>query len=267
VADTGRMCVNPLDVIELQTAMYGSLLLTAVIGPGAWSVLLPLQLPAVVHAGLHLDWRHGVPLREGMAVLIVLVMLVNALGSNASLWAQLAPSPPSQREPAAPPPDNAHAPPAAVKEHARPPCAGRRPMARQLGFIAAHVTMSLLSYRAALGAASAGASQAPRTLQLLLLLATVGFAGDAARLLAARIGHIPPPRVSRCLAATAAFGLCVRLGGHAPAAGLHVCLGAIVCAAGLDALGFFVRTTRAVSACIGLHPFRTRGAKAWNRLT
>ena len=60
----------------------------------------------------------------------------------------------------------------------KPPCAGRAPMARQLGYLAAHLALTLWCVRGGAG------------LRTLLLLTSVGFAGDVARLLASR-PHAP----------------------------------------------------------------------------
>ena len=147
-------------------------------------------------------------------------------------------------------------------------------MVRQVAFLTAHAVLSFLSYRAAVRAVtlhppdqSTRPTERLLPLRLLLLLVTVGFAGDVARLLAARVGHIPPPRLSRCLGATAAFCLGVRLWAHRPGLALHLFLFAIVCATAVDALRFFVRVASAVSEAVGLHPFRVRGAKHWYSLT
>ena len=251
----GCMRVNTLDVIELQTAMYAALLITAVCGPGVWATRLPLGLPAIVHDGLGFDWRVGVPIRDVLAVWIVFVMFCNAAATTSAVGQHLARQSASARR-------------------RRPPCAGPMPMARQVAFLTAHVVLSLLSYRTAVRAVAlhpTGQSTSPTErllpLRLLLLLVTVGFAGDVAKLLAARVGHVPPPRISRCLGATFAFCLGVRLWGDRPGLDVHLFLFAIVCATAVDALRFFVLVASAVAEAVGLHPFRVRGAKHWYSLT
>ena len=142
-------------------------------------------------------------------------------------------------------------------------------MARQLAYLASHAGLTFLSYRAARGLPALPGARLPHLpLLLLLLLTSFGFAGELTRLLASRVAHIPPPRLSRGLLLTLAFWLSLSLtAATAGSVPLYAGLAALVAAAALDALRFFVRATRAVAGAVGLHPFRVRGARHWYSLT
>lgn len=260
-----------------QTAMCGALLLTAARGPTVWQTLLPLRAPAAAFQALQavgLDWRGGAPLREVLGLWTVVVMVINGVSTTRMLWRHQATSPPPPTTSAAS--TSSDGPVAGARpQPPSPPCAGRAAMVRQLSFLAAHVTLTMLTYRAAvLAAPMQHAAPAARVammetpsgsgmalLRLLRLQATIGFAGDMARLLASRLGHLPLPRVSRCLVGGAAFCVGVHLWVRHPHPLIHGLLAAVVGAIATDALRFFVRAVRAIAACLGMHPLRVRSQR------
>ena len=274
---TGRMLVSELDVIELQTAMYLSLLLTAACGPGIWATRLPLPTrlmkPLMVRYdgfGFHLDWTAGLPVRDALGVVIVLVMATNALATTATVVSELMRAPPA----ASSPPHSADtncgatlasttapplAPPVPSAPPPKPPCAGFAALGRQLAFLFGYVGLVLACFSSA--TSRLPAAEAPAALLSLLLLSSFAFAGDTYRLLACRVGHMPLPKVSRGLSCLLGYWVCVWAGAASPAALLVPTAAAACCA-----VGVFVRTTRQVSAALRLHPFRVRGAKHWYSL-
>ena len=281
---TGCMRVNPLDVIELQTAMYSSLLLTAIAGPGIWSLRIPLPLPTVSRVLFGLDWSLGIPIREGLGVWILGVMSANAIQTTRTVWLHLIehydPSNPSYY-----PATTLDGVLISAARRVDPPCTGFRPLYKQLAYLFGHITMTLLSYNAIVNTTAAAAATHQRPLLLLLLLnTTVGFAGELLRLLANRVARIPLPHpiviketltyggktvegltieISRGLVGGLAFFVCARMsGGTARYALLSLVVGAV----GLDAITFFARSTQAIAVVLGLHPFRVRGAKHWYKL-
>ena len=264
---TGRMLVNDLDVIELQTAMYLSLLLTAACGPPIWATpLLPLAMPLTYDGfGLHLDWTTGMPLRDALGVVIVLVMAANALATTATVCSELRaerppPSPSAKAErdaTAAPTSASTAAPTLASPRPPKPPCAGFAALGRQLAFLVGYVALVLACFSST--TSRLPAPDAPAALLSLLMLSSFAFAGDTYRLLACRVGHMPLPTISRGLSCLLGYWICVRVGATSPAALLLPTGAAALCA-----IGVFIRTTREVSAALRLHPFRVRGAKHWN---
>jgi phosphatidylglycerophosphate synthase len=239
------MRVNDVDVMELQTTMYFSLMLTSYYGPSLWMTHLPFGLRCnLVVDALGLDWREGVTVRDLLLVLSLFTMAINAVATCSEVLLTLrSPEFKGKQEGKAP-----------------PPCRGYLPFCRQLGFIVTYVTLAFACHTKALELLPPPRAQ--RALLLLLLLCSFAFAGDLMRLLASRVAHIPLPRVSRALACLAAFLVCLVQGWHSDLA-----LATPVLIAGLSTIGFFVYMTREISSALHLHPFRVRGAKHWYSLS
>lgn len=252
----GCMRVNKVDVMELQSTMYVSLLLTSYYGPDLWKTNLPFGIKAdYENAKLGIDWREGVSIRDGLCVLTFVVMISNAIATSTEVLSALA-SPEEARK---------------WSRKAPPPCRGYWPYCRQMGYIMSHVALVSACYATVVsefplkGDTPSSIPSKERTaadaLFWLLLLTSFAFAGDLMRLLACRVGHIPLPKVSRGLVCLLAYLLCLRQGWHSAEA-----MAMPVGMAAMSTVGFFVFMTREISSALNMHPFRVKGAKHWYKL-
>ena len=233
---TGRMRVDDMGVIELQTTMMGCLLLSAACTPAVWRIPVP--------------WI-GLERRVALGAATMLAMggaIVTGVGEALSAG------------PAAGAGANVMGANGGVPEGATSPSRGS--VLRQAGLVAGYVALVAGALaRLGVGAPHTVSATSMWQLRMLLVVANSAFAEVCARLLVMRIGGRPLPNLATpALGALAGFVAAVELVGGvaAPAA-------AALTVAALHA-GYFIWAVRTGSAALGLHTFRVRGAHSWRRL-
>ena len=263
----GQLRINNLDVIELQTCMIGSLLLTSVMGPRIWAdVTLPfVKVPAVTletSGLLKFDWSDGIPVRDAFAVVCLVNMSTNILVVCASIVRHLC-AVSNTEDSAQQDGSQRNGADASMKDA---PCAGFAALRRQLTFVAAYFCVCAWCVRGCLNIARTDPQLSHGLLLLLWMLCMAAWGGDVVRHLALKVGHIPLPVVSRSLAYVTLFGVAVNVAGAQQPDLVGMAAKALLGMAMFTSVAFFGCATSAIAKAVGLHPFRVRGAKHWYSL-
>jgi hypothetical protein len=245
----GRQVFNTIDIMELQTTMIGSLVVTWLMGgPAFWQTTMPTipheGLAAMIAGvkftgphGINVDWSNGIPMRDAIVGVSAFGAIFNSCCWTKDVLCVYLLGADKDR-------------PLHVKAKVRG--TGLKAFFFQFACIAVLQTLLWMCFdRAATTAVPSSTNGTTTGLVCLVITSAFAFGDLMDRILLLRIGQLPLRMPPPCLFTMTSFYFAL---GHSLEA-TYLCTAVSV----LMHLSFFVRYARAISSAYGIHPFLISG--------